>query len=92
MAYADIVLPACTYYETESYMVYDSVFRIREQLAAPVNDARYDFLILAELAARLGYGHLFPQDTESCWPTCLTAPASRHGPCGTRAEAFRRPP
>ena len=65
MAYADIVLPACTYYETESYMVYDSVFRIREQLAAPVNDARYDFLILAELAARLGYGHLFPQDTES---------------------------
>ncbi len=64
MAYADIVLPASTYYETESYMVYDSVFRIRERLAAPVGEARYDFFILAELAARLGYGHLYPQDSE----------------------------
>ena len=64
MAYADIVLPASTYYETESYMVYDSVFRIRERLAEPVGEARSDFFILAELASRLGYGHMYPQDTE----------------------------
>jgi cysteine desulfurase NifS len=65
MAYADIVLPASTYYETESYMVYDSAFRIRERLAAPVGEARYDFFILSGLADRLGYDRLYPQDSEA---------------------------
>ena len=64
MAYADLILPASTYYEAESYVVYDSVFRIRERLVEPVGEARYDFFIMAELARRLGYGHLYPQDTE----------------------------
>ncbi len=60
-AYADIVLPASTYFETESYMVYGSLFRIREKLIEPLGEARSDFFILAELADRLGYGHLYPQ-------------------------------
>jgi cysteine desulfurase NifS len=60
-AYADIVLPAATYFEIESYMVYGSIFRIRERLIEPVGEARSDFFILAELADRLGYGHLYPQ-------------------------------
>jgi cysteine desulfurase NifS len=64
MAYADIVLPACTYYEIESYMVYDSVFRIRQRVIEPVGEARNDFFIQAELAKRLGYGHLYPQTEE----------------------------
>jgi cysteine desulfurase NifS len=64
MAYADIVLPAATYYETESYMVFDSVFRIREKLIEPIGEARFDFFILAELATRLGYGQLYPQTEE----------------------------
>ncbi|MGC2424915.1 MAG: aminotransferase class V-fold PLP-dependent enzyme [Nitrospirota bacterium] len=64
MAYADIVLPAATYYETGSYMVYDSAFKIRERLIEPVGEARSDFFIMAELADRLGYGHLYPQDEE----------------------------
>lgn len=64
MAYADIVLPAATYYETGSYMVFDSVFRIRERLIEPVGEARSDFFILAELARRLGYGRLYPQTEE----------------------------
>jgi cysteine desulfurase NifS len=64
MAYADIVLPACTYYEIESYMLYDSVFRIRERVIDPVGEARNDFFIQAELAKRLGYGHLYPQTEE----------------------------
>ena len=62
MAYADIVLPAATYFEVESYMVYDSIFKVRERLVEPVGEARYDFFILAELARRLGYGHLYPQN------------------------------
>jgi cysteine desulfurase NifS len=64
MAYADIVLPAATYYEVESYVVYDSIFKVRERLIEPVGEARYDFFILAELARRLGYGNLYPQDEE----------------------------
>ncbi len=64
-AYADIVLPATTYYEIESYMVYGPLFRIRERMIEPLGEARNDFFILAELASRLGYGHLYPQDEDS---------------------------
>ena len=64
MAYADIVLPAATYYETGSYMIYDSAFKIRERMIEPVGEARGDFFIMAELAGRLGYGHLYPQGEE----------------------------
>ena len=60
-AYADIVLPATTMYEIESYMTYGPIFRIREKIIEPVGEARNDFLIMAELARRLGYGHLYPQ-------------------------------
>jgi len=60
-AYADIVLPATTYYENISYMTYGSTFRIRERVIEPLGEARSDFLIIAELAKRLGYGHLYPQ-------------------------------
>jgi len=63
-AYADIVLPAATYFEIDSYMVYGSTFRLRERLIGPVGEARSDYLILAELARRLGYGHLYPQSEE----------------------------
>jgi len=63
-AYADMVLPAATYYEIESYMVYGSVFRIREKVIEPIGEARNDFFILSELARRLGYGHLYPQTEE----------------------------
>ncbi|MCG6553638.1 MAG: molybdopterin-dependent oxidoreductase, partial [Candidatus Magnetominusculus sp. LBB02] len=60
-AYADIVLPATTMYEIQSYMIYGNTFRIREKVIEPVGQARNDFFIMAELAARLGYGHLYPQ-------------------------------
>jgi cysteine desulfurase NifS len=63
-AYADIVLPATTMYERESYMTYGPVFRIRERVIEPVGEARQDLLIMSELARRLGYGHLYPQTEE----------------------------
>lgn len=63
-AYADIVLPAATWFEIESYMRYGPVFRIRERVIEPVGDSRNAFLILSELADRLGYGHLYPQSEE----------------------------
>jgi cysteine desulfurase NifS len=63
-AYADLVLPATTYFENVSYMTYGSVFRIRERMIEPLGEARSDARILAELAERLGYGHLYPQTEE----------------------------
>ena len=60
-AYADIVLPGTTMFEIESYMTYGPIFRWREKLIEPVGEARNDYLIMAELARRLGYGHLYPQ-------------------------------
>jgi len=40
------------------------MFRIREKVIEPLGEARNDFLILSELATRLGYGHLYPQSEE----------------------------
>ncbi len=64
-AYADIVLPATTLFEINSYMTYGPIFRLRERLVEPVGEARNDYLIMAELAARLGYGEAYPQSEEA---------------------------
>jgi len=71
MAYADIVLPATTMFEIDSYMVYGPIFRLREKVIEPVGEARNDYLIMAELANRLGYGHLYPQSEEGMIRTAL---------------------
>lgn len=63
-AYADLVLPATTGFEIASYMHYGPIFRLRDRVIEPVGEARSDFLILAELARRLGYGDCFPQNEE----------------------------
>ncbi|MDR3567119.1 MAG: IscS subfamily cysteine desulfurase [Syntrophobacteraceae bacterium] len=63
-AYADIVLPAATSYEIDSYMTYGPIFRLREKVIEPVGEARNSFFIMTELAERLGYGHLYPRTEE----------------------------
>jgi cysteine desulfurase NifS len=63
-AYADVVLPATTMFEIDSYMTYGPIFRLREKVIEPVGEARNDYLIMAELAQRLGYGQLYPQTEE----------------------------
>ena len=64
-AYADIVLPATTGFEQESYCYYGASLRLREKLIEPIGEARSSFDILAELADRLGYGDLFFQDRKA---------------------------
>ena len=59
--YADILLPATTLFEIESYMIYDGYLQLRQRVIEPLGEARNDYLIFAELAKRLGYGHLWPQ-------------------------------
>jgi anaerobic selenocysteine-containing dehydrogenase len=59
--YADLVLPATTLFEIESYMLYDGYVQLRQRVIPPLGEARNDYLIFAELARRLGYGQRWPQ-------------------------------
>jgi anaerobic selenocysteine-containing dehydrogenase len=63
-AYADIVLPSATAFEYESYCYYGTSLRLREKMIEPVGESRSPRDILTELARRLGYGHLYPQNQE----------------------------
>lgn len=60
-AWADVMLPAATYYEIDSFHLYRDHVRRRERVIDPVGEARNDCLILADLAARLGFGRLVPR-------------------------------
>ena len=62
--FADILLPATTLFENESYMIHDGYVQLRKRVIAPLGEAKNDQLIFAELAMRLGYGHLWPQTEE----------------------------
>lgn len=64
MLYADVVLPATTYYEDQSYVVYPTHARIRERMIDPIGEARPNIFILHDIAERLGYGELYPKDEE----------------------------
>ena len=64
-AYADVVLPAATMFEIQSYMTYGPIFRIRERVIPPLGESRNCFFIMTELARRLGYGHLYPQTEDA---------------------------
>ena len=59
--YADLVLPAATGFEVESFHVHDGWAQYRSRAIEPRGEARYDYLIFAELARRLGYGDLWPE-------------------------------
>jgi anaerobic selenocysteine-containing dehydrogenase len=61
--YADVVLPATTMFEIESYEIYDRYVQLRQPIIEPVGEARGDWAIAAAIAERLGYGHLYPQSS-----------------------------
>ena len=63
-AWADIVLPATTAFEQRSYCFYGNAVRLREKMIEPVGDSRPCYTILAQLADRLGYGDVFPEDSD----------------------------
>ena len=58
---ADVVLPAASEFEIRSYQHYPGYVRLREPVIEPVGQSRNNLLILGALAARLGYGDLYPQ-------------------------------
>jgi anaerobic selenocysteine-containing dehydrogenase len=69
--YADIVLPATTMYEIESYMVYGRTIQHRRQVIEPQGQARSDWDIATGIANRLGYGHLYPKNSRELLETAL---------------------
>jgi anaerobic selenocysteine-containing dehydrogenase len=62
--YADVVFPATTMFEITSYKRYPGHLSFRERIVPPVGEAMNDYLILAGLAKRLGYGDHYPQSEE----------------------------
>ncbi len=67
--FADLILPATTMFETQSYAVHDGHVQLRSRVLPPRGEARNDYLIFAELARRLGYGDRWPQteDEKITW-------------------------
>lgn len=63
-AYADILLPATTMFEIESYAVHEDHVQLRRRIVPPQGESRNDYLVFAELARRLGYGDRWPQTEE----------------------------
>jgi anaerobic selenocysteine-containing dehydrogenase len=63
--YADLLLPATTQFEIQSYMIYDGWVQLRSRVIPPLGEARNDYLIYAELARRLGYGDHWPQSEDA---------------------------
>ncbi len=83
--YADIVLPATTMFEAETYMVYGKSIQLRRRVIEPQGEARPDWDIALALANRLGYGHLYPQSSEEMLRRALAG-------SGVNLESLRRRP
>ena len=83
---AHLLLPATTGFENLSYFRTDGgKVLLRRPAIAPRGEARNDYLIFAELARRLGYGHRWPQDEEAAVRYALRG-------SGVTYEALERSP
>lgn len=60
--YADVVLPATTFYEDFSYMVYSDKIVVRDKLVKRRSEAKSNYEILHLIASSLGYGNYFPSN------------------------------
>lgn len=60
--YADVILPATTYFESQSYVFHGPDVKKRERVVEPVGEARMDIFIIHDIAERLGYGENYPKD------------------------------
>ncbi len=61
--YADIILPAATSFEEDSYILSGRRVQLRRKVIEPVGESRSDLQIVAAIADRLGYGHLYPRSS-----------------------------
>ena len=93
-AYADVVLPATTMFEIESYQELDGLVLHRPRVVAPIGEARNDYLIFAELADRLGYGERWPRSERAMIERALAPTGITYDELVARPEgiALPRPP
>ena len=63
--YADLVLPATTYFENRNYHRYPEGYcQLRPRIVEPRGEARSNYRFLADLTRRLGFGAMFPATEE----------------------------
>ena len=62
--YADIVLPATTMFENETYVVHGQFVQVREKVIEPRGQAKSDWDMAIAIANRMGYGHSYPESSE----------------------------
>jgi len=69
--HADIVLPACTFYEQSNLLLppggspgVHSYLQLQNKVIEPVPDCKTDLQMLKELAQRMGFGEYFQQSEE----------------------------
>ncbi len=61
--YADIILPAATSFEEDSYLISGRSVELRRKVIEPMGESRSDWDIVAAIAGTLGYGQLFPRSS-----------------------------
>lgn len=88
--WADVILPAATYYEYTSYCYYTDGIRLREKIIEPVSEARNDIFILQAIADKMGFGHYFPKNDEELLKTAFqnndTLKVMKESPYGIKTE------
>lgn len=65
--YADVILPATTLFENDSYCRYPGGMRLRKRLIEPVGEAKADLFIYQAIAARMGKPDAFPKNAEELY-------------------------
>lgn len=65
--FADVILPATTLFENDSYCRYPGGIRLRKRLIEPVGEARADLFIYQAIAARMGKPDAFPKDKDDLY-------------------------
>ena len=60
--YADVVLPATTYYEDESFVIYPDRIEKRERVIDPIGESKANIYIMQLIAESLGFGNEYPKN------------------------------
>lgn len=65
--YADVIFPACTWYENASANFHSRDGRLRYPLIEPLGECKNDVFILQGIASRLGFGDCLPKNNEELY-------------------------
>ena len=60
--FADVILPATTYYEEDRYAIYPDHIEIKEKLVEPLGNSLPNIFILKKIADALGFGEYYPEN------------------------------